>query len=704
MQKPVWSKIAERDLELGPKGEPERDTANWRLARDEAGVAWLVFDRKGESANTISRAGLGELEELMGAMEAKPPKGLVLRSGKPGGFAVGADIREFPEAKSVADVEERLRAFHRVIDRIAALKMPTIAVLHGVCLGGGLELALAFKLRLALPDARLGTPEVLLGLHPGAGGTFRLTDLIDPTEAMKLMLTGRPVPARKALRLGLVDAVVEARHVEAAVAAAIAGKLQHDARGWRASAMATLPARKLAAQRMRTEAEKRARPQHYPAPYALIDLWETHGGDAAAMQQAEIKSFAELMVGDTAQNMIRVFMLRERMKRLGKVGERPIRHVHVVGAGTMGGDIAAWCALRGLSVSLTDLEPEMLAKAIGRAAALFEDKTAKGREFRDARDRLIPDFAGDGVTAADLVIEAIAEKTDVKRKVYAQLEPRMKEDAVLATNTSSIPLESLREGLERPGRLVGLHFFNPVAKMQLVEVVSHDQADESALETARALCRRIDRLPVPVRSAPGFLVNRILTPCLMEAMLLLDEGVKPEAIDRAAEEFGMAMGPIEVADRVGLDICLEVLSMLRDRLGGDLPEPPGWFREKVEKGDLGRKSGQGLYAWKDGELQKQKGRKEEDSGASEEAMTDRLILPMVNTAAACLREGVVEDADLLDGAMIFATGFAPFRGGPAKYARDRGLDAVRERLRELAEAHGERFRPDEGLDDLGRTP
>ena len=704
MQKPVWSKIAERDLELGPKGEPERDTANWRLARDEAGVAWLVFDRKGESANTISRAGLGELEELMGAMEAKPPKGLVLRSGKPGGFAVGADIREFPEAKSVADVEERLRAFHRVIDRIAALKMPTIAVLHGVCLGGGLELALAFKLRLALPDARLGTPEVLLGLHPGAGGTFRLTDLIDPTEAMKLMLTGRPVPARKALRLGLVDAVVEARHVEAAVAAAIAGKLQHDARGWRASAMATLPARKLAAQRMRTEAEKRARPQHYPAPYALIDLWETHGGDAAAMQQAEIKSFAELMVGDTAQNMIRVFMLRERMKRLGKVGERPIRHVHVVGAGTMGGDIAAWCALRGLSVSLTDLEPEMLAKAIGRAAALFEDKTAKGREFRDARDRLIPDFAGDGVTAADLVIEAIAEKTDVKRKVYAQLEPRMKEDAVLATNTSSIPLESLREGLERPGRLVGLHFFNPVAKMQLVEVVSHDQADESALETARALCRRIDRLPVPVRSAPGFLVNRILTPCLMEAMLLLDEGVKPEAIDRAAEEFGMAMGPIEVADRVGLDICLEVLSMLRDRLGGDLPEPPGWFREKVEKGDLGRKSGQGLYAWKDGELQKQKGRKEEDSGASEEAMTDRLILPMVNTAAACLREGVVEDADLLDGAMIFATGFAPFRGGPAKYARDRGLDAVRERLRELAEAHGERFRPDEGLDELGRTP
>jgi 3-hydroxyacyl-CoA dehydrogenase / enoyl-CoA hydratase / 3-hydroxybutyryl-CoA epimerase len=683
----IWGKLADRAMALGPDAPPERDARHWRLARDTDGIAWLLLDRAGEATNTVS----GEvLDGMLAALEASPPKGLVLRSAKPNGFAAGADIRDFRGMTEADAVAGELRRAHGVIDRLAGLRCITVAVVHGFCLGAGLELALACDRRIAVAGAKLGFPEVMLGLHPGLGGSFRLTELIDPTEAMKLMLTGRSVPARKVKTLGLVDEVVEERHVEAAVRAAVAGELVSKGGGWKTKVFGTGTARSYAARRMREETRKRAAKEHYPAPYALIDLWEAHGGDAKAMQAAEIASFASLMAGDTARNLIRVFFLRERLKALGKA-DRAIGHVHVVGAGTMGGDIAAWCALQGLRVSLSDLDPQAVAKAVGRASALFDDKAGEPRLARDARDRLIPDFAGDGAAVADIVIEAIAEKVAAKRKLYADVSARMKPDAVLATNTSSIPLETLREGLQQPERLVGLHFFNPVAKMQLVEVVAHDRADPDALEIARAFCGRIDRLPAPVASAPGFLVNRVLTPYLMEAMLMVDEGAKPETVDRAAERFGMAMGPVEVADRVGLDICLTVLEMLRERMPGAMPEPPGWLRDKVERGELGRKSGWGIYAWEDGKPKK------EEVAEPDEAITDRLILPLVNTAAACLREGVIEDADLLDGAMIFATGFAPFRGGPLHYARLRGLDAVRARLEELAEQHGHRFAPDDGL-------
>jgi 3-hydroxyacyl-CoA dehydrogenase / enoyl-CoA hydratase / 3-hydroxybutyryl-CoA epimerase len=689
-QTPVRDALASRGTERGGDGAVETGTRHWRLRRTADGIAWLVLDRDGESANTISAEVLEDLDTLLGKLEADRPKALVLRSGKKNGFAAGADIRDFRGMTDETAIAERLREAHRVADRLAALPVPTVAVLHGFALGGGLELALACDLRLATPDAKLGFPEVMLGLHPGLGGTFRTTELIDPTEAMTMMLTGKSLPARKAKSLGLVDALVEERHVEAAVRAAVAGELKTERGGWKASLMGTAPARAIAVRRMRDETGKRARPEHYPGPHALIDLWEKHAGDARAMQSAEIDSFARLMAGPTAQNLIRVFFLRERLKALTK-SDATIARVHVIGAGTMGGDIAAWCASRGLSVTLTDLDPATIAKAIGRANALFDDKIHESRKRRDARDRLTPDFDGEGVRSADIVIEAIAEKAEAKAKVYAEVEPRMKPGAVLATNTSSIPLESLRESLARPERLVGIHFFNPVAKMQLVEVVAHDGADASALDAARALCGRIDRMPAPVRSAPGFLVNRILTPYVLEAMLMIDEGAKPEQVDAAAEAFGMAMGPAEVADRVGLDICASVLDMLRERVGG-LPEPPSWLRERIAKGELGAKSDKGLYTWRDGKPKKAK--------VQDALDTDRLILPLVNTSAACLREGVIDDADLLDGAMIFATGFAPFRGGPAKYARDRGLDEIFSRLEALAAAHGPRFRPDDGLDRL----
>ncbi|WP_309085798.1 3-hydroxyacyl-CoA dehydrogenase NAD-binding domain-containing protein [Chelativorans sp.] len=698
----VWKLLERRNAELGPRGEPTRALTHWRYTRDEEGIVWLIFDRAGESANTLSEAVIAELYMVLEDLRGLNAKALVIRSAKKGGFAAGADIRDFRGIRDPAEVQKRIQRAHEIIDRLAALAMPTIAVIHGHCLGGGLELALACKYRIAVSGASFGFPEVLLGLHPGLGGTFRLTSLIDPVEAMRMMLTGRTVHTRKAKALGLVDEIVEERQVRQAVHAAVAGGLKRGTGGWKAGVFGLGPARRMAAGRMRAEAEKNAPKNHYPAPYRLIELWEEHGGDSRAMQRAEIRSFSELLVGETAQNLIRVFFLRERLRTLAK-GESGIRRVHVVGAGTMGGDIAAWCAARGLRVTLTDLDPKAIARAIGRASEFFDKRLYSRGERRDALDRLMPDFDGAGVEKADLVIEAVAERAEVKRRVYESIAPRMKPDAILATNTSSIPLETLREGLPFAERFVGLHFFNPVTRMELIEIVAHDSAGEETLRRARAFCGDISRLPAPVKSAPGFLVNRALTPYLVEAFVMFDEGVPKEVIDRAARDFGMPMGPIELADRVGLDICLEVARMLKERLAEPMPEIPAWLVHKVEAGETGRKAGRGFYVYDEkGEPRKEK---PADAGKAETPhadtdMADRLILPMLNTLVRCLREGVVADDEIADAAMIFGTGFAPFRGGPFCYARSRGPDEIVARLRQLEEKHGPRFAPDEGWERL----
>ncbi|MBV8565019.1 MAG: enoyl-CoA hydratase/isomerase family protein, partial [Methylobacteriaceae bacterium] len=666
---------------------------HWHLARDDDGIAWLLLDKQGTGTNTLSADVIAELGKLVGRLEADPPKVLVIRSAKPAGFIAGADIGEFRGAADAKAVEQAIGRAHAIVDRLEALKFPTVAVVHGYCLGGGLEIALACRRRIAIEGARFGFPEVMLGLHPGLGGTARLTRLIDPIEAMTLMLTGKSVEARKAKALGLVDAVAQERHVRNAVRAA-ASAIRSAGGGVRGLALNSLPARRLAAGRMRAKAQEKAPPDHYPAPFALIDLWEQHGGTKTGMLAAEKASFARLMVTETAQNLIRIFFVREKMKKLA-AAESAINHVHVIGAGAMGGDIAAWCAFHGLRVTLQDLEAKAIAAAVRRAADLFPKLTRKGIEVRDALDRLIPDLRGNGLARADVVIEAVAEKLDVKRKVFADIEPRLKEGAVLATNTSSIPLEDLRPGLTSPGRLVGLHFFNPVSRMQLVEVVTHDGLAPETLAKALAFVGSIDRLPAPVKSAPGFIVNRALTPYLLEAMLMLDEGEKPEAIDAAARAFGMPVGPVELADEVGLDICLSVGDVLAARLQHPLPKIPAWLRQKVEAGELGRKTGKGLYEWKDGKPVKAKDVPNLDPGA-----TDRLILPILDTCVACLREGLVEDQEIIDGAMVFGTGFAPFRGGPLHYARKRGAADITASLRRLAEKLGDRFAPDPGWNRL----
>jgi 3-hydroxyacyl-CoA dehydrogenase/enoyl-CoA hydratase/3-hydroxybutyryl-CoA epimerase len=680
-------------LELGPKPDASGPYRNFKLTRDADGIAWLLFDREGASANTLSADVIEELDKVLAELEGQRPTGLVIRSAKPSGFIAGADVNEFRGAADPRPVETAIGRAHAVINRLEGLKVPSVAIIHGFCLGGGLEVALACQSRIAIDGARFGFPEVMLGLHPGLGGTVRFTQLVNPMQAMTLMLTGKTIDARRAKSLGLVDAVAQERHVRNAVKDALFGHLKHAKPGLLNTILNSGPVRGFLSSRMRAEAEKAAPREHYPAPYALIDLWEKYGGDRPAMLAAEKASFASLMVTPTAQNLIRVFFLREQMKKLAGSGNT-ISHVHVIGAGAMGGDIAAWCAHQDMHVTLSDMKPEPIAGAIKRAADLFGKIMRKRTEVRDALDRLMPDLDGEGVRNADLIIEAVPEKLELKQKVYAGLEPVMKPGAILATNTSSIPLQDLRTTLAKPERLLGLHFFNPVSRLQLVEVVSHDGTDPEMLKQALAFVGAIDRLPLPVKSSPGFLVNRALTPYMLEAMVMLDEKIDKLTIDAAAEKFGMPMGPIELADQVGLDICLAVGDMLRSKFGDLLPPTPAWLREKVAKGELGRKTGRGFYLWRDGKADKSPGSPNKIEPTPE--MIDRLILPMSNVCVACLREGIVDNADVVDGAMIFGTGYAPFRGGPLNYARSRGPENVVSTLRALAQKFGDRFTPDAG--------
>lgn len=683
-------------LELGEGAAIELGLRQWRVSLDESQQMWVVMDQPDRSANTVSEVAIDELATILQAVRERQPRGVVLRSGKPDGFIVGADIEAFRGVNDAGQVRPLLERAHKVADELADLDCPTVAVIHGHCLGGGLELALACDRRIARSDASLGFPEVQLGLHPGLGGTARLPHLIRPDQALQMMLTGKPVSAKRARSLGLVDAVVEERHVAAAVRAAIDGDLASRGGGAAVRAMNLAPSRKLITRRARDEAAKQARPEHYPAPFRLLELWEDHGGDPRTMRERELQSFAELLCGSTAQNLIRVYFLREALRRPGKQQDAGVRHVHVVGAGTMGGDIAAWCAHQGLTATLEDQQAHLIGPAIKRANGLFSHKHPDARQRRAAADRLVPDPAGSGRARADLIIEAVPEKLELKQEIFAELERAARSDAVLASNTSGILLGDIGQGMERPERLVGLHFFNPVSRMQLVEVVRHDRVDPAVLDRATAFAVAIDRLPAVVASAPGFLVNRTLMPYLLEALLLMDEGASAEQVDAAAEAFGMPMGPAELADQVGLDIALDVADGLRDKLDTPMPEVPEWLRRKVEGGDLGVKSGKGLYDYDD----EGHPEKKDLSEPADDEMVDRLILPMINTAVGCLDDGVVDDADVLDGALIFGTGFAPFRGGPLCYARHRGIASIRSRLEELAGRHGERFTPARGWQQI----
>jgi len=642
----------------------------WTFHTDFEGIGWLTIDVPDAPVNTLSRETLTELTGMVTAIEEMVAggelKGLVLLSGKDSGFIAGADITEFDDMGDPGVLRAALDRAHSLFDRIEALKVPVVAGIHGFCLGGGLELALACHYRIAVNDdkTRIGFPEVNLGIFPGFGGSGRSVRQAGPVDAMQIMLTGKMLRASQARRMGLVDKLVRVRDTlrwEARKAVLQARKSKEAPFAKRAMALG--PLRGYVAGKMRTEAGKKARPEHYPAPYALIDLFEEHGNDWRAMKEGEAARFIPLMASDTSKNLRRVFFLSEGLKKQGVRGaDKPVfRRVHVIGAGVMGGDIAAWCALRGLGVTLQDLDMERIKPALDRAKTLFKKRLRSRTEVDNAVARLEADVAGKGLARADVVIEAVVENLEIKRKIFAEAEAKARPGAILATNTSSIELERIAEGLSNPGRLIGLHFFNPVAQLPLVEVIRSKFNTDADIALGASFALAIGKSPVVVKSAPGFLVNRVLMPYMLGAVQRVEAGANKEQIDAAAVAFGMPMGPIELMDTVGLDVGKSVA----EELGSPVPDNSQFARLIADK-KLGRKTGQGFYTWTDGKAVKG----EVPEHADLAGLGRELVQPLVNATAIAVAEGVVSSDDLADIGVIYGTGFAPFLGGPLQARKD----------------------------------
>jgi 3-hydroxyacyl-CoA dehydrogenase / enoyl-CoA hydratase / 3-hydroxybutyryl-CoA epimerase len=664
--------------------------SNWSLEVDTDRFAWLTCDMAQSSANVLSGDMVRELSSKLSEIAAQRPHGLIVQSGKPSGFIAGADIKEFVEVHTPEQGYELVRAGQAVLQQLEDLPCPSVAALHGFALGGGLELALACTYRVGANEGSLslGLPEVLLGIHPGFGGTVRAVRLVGVRPSLELMLKGKPFKGVRALEVGLLDELVAAGELKARAKSLLLRRPARKTAPFLEKLLNLSAVRPFLARRTAATLRRSVRPEHYPAPYAILELWQ-HQSDGAAGYEAEARSISALMCTPTSRNLVRVFLLQDRLKSLGSASTAEFKHVHVVGAGVMGGDIAAWAAFRGMTVTLQDRSVELIQPALDRAKSFFDRRLKDPAASAAAAARLRMDVKGDGVALADLVIEAIFESVEAKQALYAQLEPKLKSTAVLATNTSSIEIETLCEKLKDPERLVGIHFFNPVAQLQLVEVVQGARTRAPVVQDALKFVRKLDKLPLPCKSAPGFVINRVLTPYVNEAFFALEAGIPAAAIDRAAVKFGMPLGPIELTDVVGLDVSLQVGRLLGRTFQREVPQV---LIRLVEEKKLGRKTGEGFYRWRGGKALKPEG---EDFAVPED-LEDRLILPMLNEAIACLREGTVADADLLDAGAVFATGFAPFRGGPLQYARDRGIASITERLNELAQRYGDRFLPDAG--------
>ncbi len=665
----------------------QRIYQHWRLQQDSDRILWLSLDRQGASVNTINQEVLEELQSILDSLKPAEITGIVILSAKSKGFIAGADIKQFIVLQDSGDAYKLVRQAQKVFDQLSALPMPTVALIRGFCLGGGMELALACRYRVAEDSmaTQLGLPEVKLGLLPGWGGTVRLPRLIGSIAAMKMMLTGQAVSAVKAKQIGLVDAAVPERYLEKAARYYLL-KAPHLRRprglarwtnvAWLRAALGTIFKKNL---------EKKIREDHYPAPFAIINNWERYGVKGHEPQMHEARSIANLMMGPTSRELVRAFFLQEQLKAFAKNSAFKAKHIHVIGSGTMGGDIAAWCAYKGFSVTLQDQSAEKIAPALGRAWNLFTHKFESQRLARAAFDRLEPDPQGYGIKRADIIIEAVFENLAVKQEIFKNLEAHAQPQAILATNTSSIALQDIATVMQMPQRLIGLHFFNPVAKMLLVEIIYSEMHSAEIVADAAGFVNQLGHYPLPVLSNPGFLINRILMPYLLEAIIIHEEGVPITAIDMAAKNFGMPMGPIELADKVGLDICLSVAQHLAPVYGFQIPKK---LDEKVRNNNLGIKTVKGFYRY---DRYGQPILRNTSFPAPD--LTDRLILRLCNEAVACWGEKLVANADLIDAGMIYGVGFAPFRGGPMRYIQQRGANELQKKLLQFSEKYGNRFKP-----------
>lgn len=671
---------------------------NWLIKVDNKNIIWLKLDVSDSGTNVLSENVLTEFQSILDEIHSIRPKGVAIISNKESGFIAGADINEFISITSKQQAFEKIHFGQGVIDKIEALPCPSIAVINGYCMGGGLELALACDYRIALDDVntRLSLPEIQLGIHPGYGGTVRILRHVNALTAMNLMLTGRSLGCQQAKKIGLIDHIVPNRHLEGATRSIILNRPNKHNISRITNLLNQKFARSIIASQLRKKVSKKAIISHYPAPYALISHWNHHFGNERNMLQHEAQSVAKLSTTDTAKNLVRVFLLQNKLKSLASNRMQLANHVHIIGAGAMGGDIAAWCVFKGLSISLQDININSLAQAKLRAYNFFKKRLKNKYLIKDATDRFIIDISGNGISKADVVIEAIIENKEIKKNLYESIEPMLKNNAIIATNTSSIKIEDLCDSLSRPSRLVGLHFFNPVAKMPLIEIIKGQKTDANVIQHSINFANQIGKLPLPVKSSPGFLVNRILTPYMIEATLLKDAGISVTDIDQAAKNFGMPMGPLELADTVGLDVALHVAQIISEKLGFEIPDS---FQHMVNDGLLGKKSGEGFYNWKLNKKVKAKAKSKSTSNLMENVQ-DRLILRIINEAVACHREEIVENKNLLDAGAIFGTGFAPFRGGPLQFIDAAGASTLLDKLNSLNNKFGARYKPDPGWDSF----
>jgi len=624
---------------------------NFELTIDAAGIAWLTIDVKGRSANVLSHAVMDELFAIVDGLAAAPPEGIVFQSGKPRGFIFGADINEFASLKTRAAVETHIAGVLERFRKIEELPCPTVILIDGICVGGGLELALAFDRIIAVDDSdcQVGFPEINLGLLPGYGGSARACERMGPEAALQLVLHGRPLKARAALAAGAIDHLVADR-AELPVAAreAVAGRI----------ARATpAPTDDLAAM-IETEWAKltaRTSPRNMPAPFAILDHFSVSDLSKNNLLKNETKLFSKLMMTPASAGLRRTFQLNDAVKK-GARGESGITRIHVIGAGTMGGDIAAVAAMSGFAVTLQDLDSAAIDGAVARARTLYERRLKDPQRVEDTLARLVADADGTGLPDADLVIEAVAERLEVKQAVFAAAEAVMKSDAIMATNTSAIPLQEIGSALADPGRLIGMHFFNPVPVLPLVEIVYTDASNQDFVTRAMYVCGAMKKQPIRCKSAPGFLVNRALLPYMFRAIEAMLDGADPDKLDQALVAFGMPMGPIELCDQVGLDVCLDA-----GRVIGISDKAAAALSDLIEAGKLGRKTGSGFYAWDDKRAVRPRG---EFAADELDNIAADLLAPLVAECRAAVAEGVVDSGDMADAACIFGIGFPAFRGGP----------------------------------------
>ncbi|MHC4447525.1 MAG: 3-hydroxyacyl-CoA dehydrogenase NAD-binding domain-containing protein [Planctomycetota bacterium] len=699
----------------------------WTLNVDRESIAWLTFDLPGEKVNKFTEPALRELEGMLDRLAADEAlRAVAVISGKPGSFIVGADINELARISNIDDAREKALAGQAIFGKLAELRMPTVAVIHGACLGGGLEMALACDYRVVTDDPKtsLGQPEVNLGIIPGWGGTQRLPRLVGLPQALRMILTGKPVAGRKAYRIGLADSIVTRafaedqtqQFIERVVTGAGRRKIVRRRRRrvpllMRAAA-ATPLGRGMIFRRAARQALERTK-GNYPAPLEAVHVMrKTSHAALAKGLQIEAEAFSRLVCTPISRNLLWLFEASQRLKKAGPeapgVTLEPVRSAAVVGAGIMGCGIAWALSRAGIPVRMKDINWEAVARGMAGAAGMFRALVKRRRMTENQMNLAMHRIAGavdyTGFEGLDAVIEAVVENMDLKKRVLAEIEASVGPDALICTNTSSLSLEALAGSLANAERFVGLHFFNPVNRMPLVEVVPHAGTSQRALVAAVALVRRVGKTPIVVGDCPGFLVNRVLLPYLVESAWMFEEGVDAERIDELLERFGMPMGPLALADEVGLDVGHKVAKELEAAYGPRMHVADVLGRVVESAGLTGRKGGEGFYVYHNGRrkpspraagLVKQARAHDGLRGGrlTDDQIVDRAVLIMINEAARCLEEGVVADAQTLDMAMVMGTGFAPFRGGLLRYADERGVEAIKDRLHEFAAAFGDRFKP-----------